>query len=260
MKKIVLSMMFVALQFNVHAADAESEHNNVNVEREEKQQYEGFYFGLGAHIASVGEKVLYTYSNGVKTMEVGHNTVRLGGTVTAGLGKRLPKVPVYGSIEIGCDVGPVAEKIEADKGTASDVANAVKYYSQRTETNGISPYVALRLGAVHHKLGGLFYVKVGAAHEKSMEHYNGYIQNAPDPATDSELEVSKFRPIVALGVEKSYGKNLTGRTEIECRFGGSKTKKWERGDEVKLTQKDRVTFRAFVCYHGKIGKLWDEVL
>ncbi|MDR1333620.1 MAG: hypothetical protein LBJ71_00170 [Holosporaceae bacterium] len=279
MKKIMLGMMLVALPFTVQA----DENEGGDVAAEETHHYEGWYGGFGVHVANPGEKVDYTYTNDDRVQELNHSAPRIGGSFLLGVGKRINGSNAYGSLEFGCDFGPATEKLEADKRSQNanlNIYRSIKYYQVGTKTSGVVPQIALRFGAVNHKHGLLGYVKVGAAYGKSTQTASGYYADGdgrqfgqPDYIGDgrvnqpfsSEVKVSGVRPIIALGTEKSYGRNATLRAELEWKNGGNKTRTWtidgtNQSDSIKLTQKDTITLRVVVCYHAPLGQLWKEVI
>ncbi|MDR1235952.1 MAG: hypothetical protein LBJ96_03005 [Holosporaceae bacterium] len=273
MKKIIfISMMFGMLPLAVEADDAvDTAAADESSVVDERHQYEGWFLGLGTHVATAGEKVEYTYPvvNNVQVYdrpmaEADHTAPRLGGSVVLGVGKRIKNTSAYGSIEIGCDFGPTTRKLEADKRSINNQAVFSRNYGIETKTSGVIPFAAIRVGHVNHNHGFLSYVKVGVAHSSSEEHSYGYrdVDNLVGGYVltyfDSREKVSGVRPLVALGIEKGFARNATLRTELEWRGGKSKTRTWDGGDNVKVTAKDSITLRVLINYHGKLGQLWQE--
>jgi opacity protein-like surface antigen len=259
MKKIILGIALVMLLPAVHAEDGGESSGD-------KHHYEGWYLGFGAHTGSAGESVDYEYPTGQKNRELRYTAPRVGGTLLLGVGKKVKRTNLYVSVEGGADFGPNTEKVEGDKMTADGTVARVKTYNLRSETNGISPYVKVRVGGVNHNHGFLVYAMLGVAHQKSSEHTCGdMIEDRGVPIGvvitkfDSQHKTSGFGLVTGVGVEKGYGKNTTVRTELEYKQGRKSKKTWAAGDSVTLKQNDSVTIRLMVSYHGALGKLWHEV-
>jgi hypothetical protein len=268
MKRVVLAAVLAASSFNVQvqAQDQAQDQENEQQDPQERHHFEGWYLGLGTFVKTNGTGMFYRYPDGSKQHEVGESTANVGGSVVLGVGKRLPGHGAYGSLEVGCDIGPNTEHVSADKLTSDlRIYNNYKQYSIRTETNGVRPGVFVRFGHVNHCWGMLCYVKLGASYAKTTERSKGYriMQAAGGPIAysfDSEFSVSGLRFVYGIGGEKGLGKNVTVRAELSVRSGATGRKDWPYGDGIELKQKDSVAARVYVTYHGPIGRLWRAVI
>jgi hypothetical protein len=282
MKKIIfISMMFGMFPLAVEASNGDAadttKTSGKSSDANANHQFEGWFAGFGVHIATVGERVDFTYPivNGVKlydssVAEANNTATRLGGSFVVGVGKGVKNSNIYISFEVGCNFGPATGRLEADKRSmitpagGLNVDNApvlIRNYSVETKTNGVVPFAAIRGGHVNSH-GLLSFVKFGVAYLNSEEHSFGYKDDVAGNAFtyfDSREKVSGVVPIVGVGMEKSFAERATIRAEYEYTFGKSKTRAWDSGDSVKVTAKDSSAIRVLIIYHGRLGQLWREV-
>ncbi|MDR1982425.1 MAG: hypothetical protein LBQ08_01340 [Holosporaceae bacterium] len=251
MKKVIFSAVLASgVFFAANASDeVAAEHHDAAIE--ESSAFDGFYFGLGFHAANTGEKNEFIWNDGFVDKESDDSTTRLGGSLVTGFGKKISSSRAYVGIEAGLDFAPNSVNMHMAK--FSDSAQpASRYYDLITRRNGLTPSLALRFGFTDCSTRILTYIKAGASYAKSTEYYIEWAGGNPIVGP-SENKLSGVTPIVALGIEKGCGKKMTGRLELEYKFGKNKTKTFDDGASTKLTQKDALTLRAMVCYNVKLG-------
>lgn len=238
MKKILLLSAAACMFSFVHAEDGDSAGGH------------GFYVGGGFLFCNSGEKVDYTEPDGFVDHEANGYSTRLGGTLLFGYQKVLSDYPVCLGLELGSDFSPKKEELNASKTST----RAGRVYDLKTSRNGFTPFAALRIGYINHDHKFMTYLKVGISYEKSQESYNEYDFNTGEYLSNfsGSMKLTSWMPTVAIGLEKSIGKDLTGRVEGEYRFAKSKTKNFSLGGDLKLTQKCTLNIRALVCYNVKI--------
>lgn len=255
MKKLAFSVFAAMFAFGASAAEAEPE---VAVEGQECCPYTGFYFGLGLKAADGGVKGITTeahdatknYPDDTGTDFNEHHT-NLGGTLTLGFGKAVKKG--FFGIEAGLDFAQNDNFYNCVSTTEG------KVFETYARQNGTIPSIALRAGYIDPNTKVLTYIKAGAAYVKAKANYE-IMLTAGD--FSAEGKVSKFTPIVALGIEKPFSRNMRARLEAEYRFKSHKNFNFAApagsgstyAGTIKLENKDAITFRAMAVYNVKMGK------
>lgn len=236
MKKILLLSAAACMFSFVHAEDGDSAGGH------------GFYVGGGFLLCNSGERVEHIELGGYNDLQADGYPTRLGGTLLVGYQAVPSSYPVCIGFEIGSDFMPRKEEHNAGKVGL----NNAESYDLRTSRNGFTPFAAIRIGYINHEHKFMPYIKFGISYEKSVERYTRWhiANNALEKQSD--IKLTSWMPTVALGLEKSIGKDITGRIEGEYRFAKSKTTHFTAGDAVKFTQKGTLNIRALVCYNVKI--------
>lgn len=218
----------------------------------------GFYVGGGLLMCNSGEKVEFRECDSLGNyIDVESNAypTRVGGTLLFGYQRVLDSYPVCLGLELGSDFSPRHE--ENNCGKQSLVGS--RSYDAKTTRNGFCPFAAVKVGYISHENTLMTYFKAGVSYVKSTEHYLEYgdlVYNVGPWVcqADSKVKLTSWMPIIAVGLEKSMAKDVTGRLETEYRFAKSKTKNHSRyaGEATKLTQKGTFNVRALVTYNIKI--------
>jgi opacity protein-like surface antigen len=265
MKKLAFSVFAAALTFGgVNATDEVPA-------TESCCGYDGFYFGLGGSIIDNGVRTETTdakWNTGsalaaFKADDIGVDTnthhTKFAGSLSLGYGRRI-REKAYIGIEAGLDAARTSYFSHAGLLTVT-----ARQYEVESKINGLTPSVALKLGFIHPETRGMVYLKAGAAYSKIKAWYQE--NDTKKGATTAGFlysygrTVAKWAPIVALGAEKLFKKNIRTRLEVEYKFktdgkvdfnnGLKETENNYYGGTIKVTNKDSVTLRAMVIYTFK---------
>ncbi|MDR0631632.1 MAG: hypothetical protein LBF54_00020 [Holosporaceae bacterium] len=251
MKKLVsAAVLALPLFYGVEAAEVAPEVEEA-VE-EEHPAYEGVYFGFGPHVGAVGFALRDATGSNTGVLvgsedRINDSKTRLGGSLVLGVGKKLPNNKFYGSFEVGLDFAPKITSIAVYQASAT-----TRLYSHaRLSRNGITPSLAIRLGAVDCNTKILTYLKGGISWAKITADYP---PAAGDKPIDSKLTTAT--PFVGLGIEKAFAKKMTFRLEGDFKFGKNKTKDFDlyNGNiSTKVSHRYETNIRALICYNVRIG-------
>ena len=253
MREFIFSIFAVALILDVHAdTETTSEDSSEQVE----QGYNGFYFGLGFSATDGGIKSETTDSvyNGILSranlgIDANEHITRLGGALTVGFGSTIQK-RTYMGLETGLNLAK-----NSDFFNSKFVAANNKNFEIDSKLNSLIPSLGFKLGYIDYGTRGMVYLKAGAAYARSKVNYREY-ESVSDTATMYGGKCSRWTPIIALGGEKLYGKNVRARLEVEYQFPANKAidfdiKEANYKGTVKLRAKDAVTLRAMAVYSLK---------
>jgi opacity protein-like surface antigen len=262
MKKLAFSVFAAVLTFGgVNAADEVPA-------SESCCGYDGFYFGLGGSIIDNGVRTETTdakwnsnrgtadYTGSDLGVDTNTHHTKFAGSLTLGYGRRI-REKAYVGIEAGLDAARTSYFSHAGLLTVTN-----RQYEVDSKINGLTPSVALKLGFIHPETRGMIYLKAGAAYSKVKAWYQ---ENDRNRRSDTEgflydygRTVAKWSPIIALGAEKLFKKNIRTRLEVEYKFktdgkvdfnnGLKETEGKYYGGTIKVTNKDSVTLRAMVIY------------
>lgn len=220
----------------------------------------GFYVGGGLLLCNSGERVDYKEANGYVDIESNAYPTRIGGTLLFGYQRVLDSYPVCLGLELGSDLSPRHEENNFGKMST----HIGRLYDAKATRNGFCPFAAVKVGYISHENTLMTYFKAGVSYVKSHEVYDEFTSDPNAfgiylPHYSGQIKLTSWMPTIAVGLEKSIAKDVTGRLETEYRFAKSKTKHFkdpgthvDNGTSLKLTQKGTFNVRALVTYNIKI--------
>jgi len=221
MKKLAFSVFAAALAFGAEAVERVE---TTAAETESCSGYDGFYLGVGVAVVNDGYVVEDRFSSEI---EKGSDyKTKLAASLALGFGGRI-KEKAYLGLETGLDASQNSE-----------------YDDGNIRIGGLLPSVALKIGFIHPETRSMGYLKAGAAYSRTKRI---------DDDTSAVFHSCRWSPIVALGAEKLFGKNVRTRFEAEYRFRTNKTfndvvNEDKKVESFKLTNRGAVTLRAMAIY------------
>ncbi len=223
MKKLAFSVFAAALAFG---ADAVERVETSAAETKSCSGYDGFYVGMGVAVVNDGYAVEDNFPSG---FEKGSDyKTKLAASLALGFG------------------GRIREKAYLGLETVLDASQNSEYVDGKIRIGGLLPSVALKIGFIHPETRSMGYLKAGAAYSRTKRI---------DEDTATAFHNCKWSPVVALGAEKLFGKNVRTRLEAEYRFRTTKTFNDVTMDKkvgsFKLINRGAVTLRAMVVYSIK---------